>query len=136
MKYKVIKEFGIAKKGDILENSAEDPCLFTFEVNENNTYRSMSISDELLEAYEEDGFVELVEDENAEENDANAEAIDKLCYIADTIDTLLNQYEKDHKEVLEKYNNQEVPTCVKVEADTVYFNLTKVLNKIKSMINE
>lgn len=133
MKYKVIKEFGIAKKGDILENSAEDPCLFTFEVEENNFYRSMSISDELLEAYEEDGYVELVEDEN---EDTETEAVDKLCRIFDFINTLLNQYENDHKEVLEKYNNQEIPTCVKVEADTVYFNLTKVLNKIKDMINE
>ena len=136
MKYKVIKEFGIAKKGDILENSVKDPRLFTFEVEENNFYRSMSISDELLDSYEEHGFVELVEDEDSTEEDANTEAIDKLCYIADTIDILLNQYEEDHKEILEKYNNQEISTCVKVEADTVYFNLTKVLNKIKDMINE
>lgn len=136
MKYKVIKEFGIAKKGDILENSAEDPCLFTFEVEKDNSYRSMSISDELLDAYEEDGFVELVEEDDSTEENEDMEAIDKLCYISDFIDTLLNQYEEDHKEVLEKYNNQEIPTCVKVEADTVYFNLTKVLNKIKDMINE
>lgn len=136
MKYKVIKEFGIAKKGDILENSAKDPCLFTFEVEKDNSYRSMSISDELLDAYEGDGFVELVEEDDSTEENEDMEAIDKLCYISDFIDTLLNQYEEDHKEVLEKYNNQEIPTCVKVEADTVYFNLTKVLNKIKDMINE
>lgn len=136
MKYKVIKEFGIAKKGDILENSAKDPCLFTFEVEKDNSYRSMSISDELLDAYEEHGFVELVEENNSTEGNEDMEAIDKLCYISDFVDTLLNQYEEDHKEVLEKYNNQEIPTCVKVEADTVYFNLTKVLNKIKDMINE
>lgn len=136
MKYKVIKEFGIAKKGDILENSAEDPCLFTFEVEKDNSYRSMSISDELLDTYEEHGFVELVEEDNSTKENKDMEAIDKLCYISDFIDTLLNQYEEDHKEVLEKYNNQEIPTCVKVEADTVYFNLTKVLNKIKDMINE
>lgn len=136
MKYKVIKEFGIAKKGDILENSAKDPCLFTFEVEKDNSYRSMSISDELLDTYEEHGFVELVEEDDSTKENEDMEAIDKLCYISDFIDTLLNQYEEDHKEVLEKYNNQEIPTCVKVEADTVYFNLTKVLNKIKDMVNE
>jgi hypothetical protein len=36
----------------------------------------------------------------------------------------------------EAYNDQEIPTCVKVEADTVYYNLTKVLNTIKDIINE
>ena len=38
--------------------------------------------------------------------------------------------------MMEKYNNQEIPACVKVEAETVYFNMCKLLNKIKEIINE
>ena len=49
---------------------------------------------------------------------------------------LLEQYENDHNELVEQYNEGEVPQCVKVEADTVYFNMTKVLKHIQGLINE
>ena len=38
--------------------------------------------------------------------------------------------------VEEKYEAGKMPTCQKVEHDTVYFNLMKVLNKFESIINE
>ena len=38
---------------------------------------------------------------------------------------------------MDKYSEGKVPPCVKLEAETVYYNLTKVLNKIKEeLINE
>ena len=50
LKYKVIKDFGSARKGDMLVNSVEDPQVFTMEYSngdiegDNYSYRSMSIS--------------------------------------------------------------------------------------------
>ena len=46
------------------------------------------------------------------------------------------QYEKDNQEVTDKVANNELPYCVKVEADTVHANLTKVLTHIKDMLLE
>lgn len=126
MKYKVIKEFGIAKKGDIFENSAEDPQLFTFEVEENNFYRSMSISDELLETYEEHGYVTRIdEDDNVETT---------IKETVEFIDSLLEQYDSDLNETITKFNNGEIQPCVKLEAETVYYNLTKVLKEVKNKL--
>lgn len=50
------------------------------------------------------------------------------------IDTLINQYENDYKEVIENYEAGKVHPCVKVEAETVYYNLNKVLTKIKDTL--
>ena len=61
---------------------------------------------------------------------------DKLKKISLFITDLINQYTEDHQAILDKYNEQEIPTCVKVEADTVHFNLVKVLNRIQDIINE
>lgn len=68
--------------------------------------------------------------------DKEISAIDKLCALSDLIDTLEAQYKKDHDDIVEAYNNQEIPTCVKVEADTVYFNMNQILKKVKEIINE
>lgn len=57
--------------------------------------------------------------------------IDKISATVKFIDSLLNQYEDDYKEVMQKYKEGKVQPCVKVEAETVYFNLTKVLNKVR-----
>jgi len=115
LKYKVIKDFGSARKGDVLVNSVEDPQVFTMECSngdiegDNYSYRSMSISDDIADLYVEEGYLEEVED-------------NKSTKVVDLID---------------KYSEGKVPPCVKLEAETVYYNLTKVLNKIKEeLINE
>ena len=56
---------------------------------------------------------------------------DKINSTVEFIDKLLDQYEKDYKEVMDKYNEGNIQPCVKVEAETVYYNLTKVLNKVR-----
>lgn len=63
-------------------------------------------------------------------------ACKKIETIVAEIDKLLETYEKNHNELIEQYNEGDLPACIKVEADTVYFNLTKVLNEIKRMLNE
>lgn len=61
---------------------------------------------------------------------------EKLNKVESLVDELIQQYEDDHNEVLKAYENKEIPTCMKVEAETVYFNMVKILKKIKETINE
>ena len=56
---------------------------------------------------------------------------DKINATVGFIDSLLKQYEDDYEEVMQKYKEGKIQPCVKVEAETVYFNLTKVLNKVR-----
>ena len=44
------------------------------------------------------------------------------------------KYESNLKETNEKANKGEIQPCVKLEAETVYYNLNKVLNKIKDTL--
>lgn len=127
--YKVIKEFACAKKGDVLTYN-EDSDLFEFDITSNGGYRTMFVDEETADEFVEEGFLEAFDNEpkiSIEE--------DKLNKVSEMIDEMLDQYELDGKTVQDKYDKGEIPTCVKVEADTVHYNITKVLNKIKEVIN-
>ena len=63
-------------------------------------------------------------------------AEDKLGEVLNFVEEKIEQYTADHEALTAQYNEGDVPQCVKVEADTVYFNLIKVLNKIKEIIHE
>lgn len=132
--YKVIKEFASAQKGDMLTYN-EDTNLYEFSMTTENDSEKCSryicMDEETAEEFVESGNLLVIEDENEE-----LSAIDKLCALSDLVDTLEAQYKKDHDALVEAYNNQEVPTCVKVEADTVYFNMNQILKKVKEIINE
>lgn len=132
--YKVIKEFASAQKGDTLTYN-EDTNLYEFSMTTENDNeecsRYMCMDEETAEEFVESGNLLVIEDEDKE-----ISAIDKLCALSDLIDTLEAQYKKDHDDIVEAYNNQEIPTCVKVEADTVYFNMNQILKKVKEIINE
>lgn len=132
--YKVIKEFASAQKGDMLTYN-EDTNLYEFSMTTENDSEKCSryicMDEETAEEFVESGNLLVIEDENEE-----LSAIDKLCALSDLVDTLEAQYKKDHDDLVEAYNNQEIPTCVKVEADTVYFNMNQILKKVKEIINE
>lgn len=132
--YKVIKEFASAQKGDMLTYN-EDTNLYEFSMTTENDNekcsRYMCMDEETAEEFVESGNLLVIEDKNEE-----LSAIDKLCALSDLVDTLEAQYKKDHDALVEAYNNQEIPTCVKVEADTVYFNMNQILKKVKEIINE
>ena len=132
--YKVIKEFASAQKGDMLTYN-EDTNLYEFSMTTENDSQKCSryicMDEETAEEFVESGNLLVIEDEDKE-----ISAIDKLCALSDLIDTLEAQYKKDHDDIVEAYNNQEIPTCVKVEADTVYFNMNQILKKVKEIINE
>lgn len=72
----------------------------------------------------EEGYLLSVDDESKYNVDATLELIDDL----------LKKYESNLKETNEKANKGEIQPCVKLEAETVYYNLNKVLNKIKDTL--
>lgn len=127
--YKVIKDFAAAKKGDILTYDP-DLELFIMDESDENSARAVFIDKGTADEFVEKGYLALIE------CDTEEDATTKLCKIAYLVDTLSEQYQKDHDDIIAAYNNQEVPTCVKVEADTVYFNMNQILMKVKEIINE
>lgn len=120
MEYTFKKDFGFFKANDVLTWN-EDIDAFTMDVEEGNSFRSAMIDERTVEDLRLEGLLEA----NAEPEN------DKINTTVEFIDSLLKQYEDDYKEVTQKYKEGKVQPCVKVEAETVYFNLTKVLNNIK-----
>ena len=137
--YKVIKSFGSAKKGDIFTQ--------TYDMNHNGTKTyEMSRTDEhkdgesitqVFITMSQDIIDELVDKglliEVKEQSD-NYEQ--KLNDISEYVDELIDTYENSYQDMLKSFNDGDVQPCVKVEAETVYYNMIKVLNSIKNKINE
>lgn len=125
--YKVIKKFGCAKVGDIF-NCNDRGDLELVDTNTANGYqndRCMIISKDLATGLVDTHYL-------VEVNPAS----DKLTRLAETIDNLISTYDTDHTNLMAEYQRGNVQTCVKVEAETVYTNLIKVLNTLKGIINE
>ena len=119
MEYTFKKDFGFFKANDVLTWD-EDIDAFTMDVKEDNSFRSAMIDEHTVEGLYKEGILTMVEPKN-----------DKINATVGFIDSLLKQYEDDYEEVMQKYKEGKVQPCVKVEAETVYFNLTKVLNKVR-----
>lgn len=132
--YKVVKEFGCAKKGDIFNESAEGYFEMdsTSECVDMYSSRNMCVSSNIISTLLDAQFIEELKSETEEETFAQ----DKLTSISNFINEMKKQYEQDHQNLINEYNEGNLPACVKVEADTVYFNMNKVLTKIEDLINE
>ena len=129
--YKVIKEFGCAQKGDILNENEEGLFELSVECNCDDCHcsRNVCISSDIADTLVHAGYLEEFEKEVIC-------PITKLNEVLNFVETKIEQYTEDHEALTAQYNEGDLPQCVKVEADTVYFNLIKVLNKIKEIINE
>lgn len=138
--YKVIKEFDNAKKGDIFTETENGTYLMERNTEDNNvsacyesvmrSYVSMELTEAAIAYYIAKGCLIEIKEED------ECCGCCKLAEIAKYVDDLISTYEADHKSMLESFENGEVQPCVKVEAETVYYNLMKVLNSIKNKINE
>lgn len=125
MKYKVIKDFGSAKKGDILDDEEyRELGLVSFYIEEDSITRTMSMDYDTADFLCEEGKLEVIEDE------------DNVTKTVDLINDLLDKYKEDYDTIIESFNKGKVQPCVKVEAETVFYNLTKVLNKIKETLTD
>lgn len=124
MKYKVVKEFGSAKKGDVLVEDAAG--LVAFDITEGNNNRAMAMDCDTAKLYCEAGYLKEFDDTK-----------DKIDTTVNLIDSLLKTYEFNMRETNNKAEKGEIQPCVKLEAETVYYNLNKVLTKVKNtLINE
>lgn len=137
MKYKVVKEFDSLKKGDILENSIEDPEIFSFEEETDTKYKYVSYNKSIIDDLVLGKYLTLIEVEDECDCECICDCLkDKICLAIDEIDNLLEQYEVDNKTVHEKFADNEIPYCAVVEADTVHKNLEKVLTHIKNILED
>ena len=134
MTYKVIKPFGVAVKGDVFDNN-EDPNTFEMLHTEdaNSVYSEcyMSINTADVEGYVTDGYLIKVDEEEPCQCDCQ-----KLARVATKVNELIEQYTDDYGRLKDEYEEGNVQQCVKVEAETVYINMIKVLNCIKKILDE
>lgn len=132
--YRVNKPFGCATVGDYFVWD-EDLNMYLMtskmEADGTSSFRSMCISADIANEYNKSNlllpYVEEKED---------SVAIEKLVKIEKEIAKLRKIYDQRNESMKKKYADGRVPTCQKVEHDTVYFNMTKLLNRFESLLNE
>lgn len=128
--YKVIKDFSFAEKGDVF-TKVEDLNLWELQksevVSDTETYTSMAFDSSTMEELANKDYVIWYSEEAQEGVDEK---------VKEYVNTLIDTYTKDYNELMKDYNEGNVQQCVKVEAETVYHNLNKVLNSIKDLLDE
>ena len=91
----------------------------------------------LIDTYTKDYVIWYSEEAEEDDNEDECECCcDKLEKVKEYVNTLIDTYTKDYNELMKDYNEGNVQQCVKVEAETVYHNLNKVLNSIKDLLDE
>ena len=135
--YKVIKEFSFAEKGDVF-TKVEDLNLWELQKSETKpemeTYTSMAFDSSTMDELAKKDYVIWF---NEDENDCCVcDCCDKLEEVKEYVNTLIDTYTKDYNELIKDYNEGNVQQCVRVEAETVYHNLNKVLKSIKDLLDE
>lgn len=120
MEYTFTRDFGFFKANDTLTWD-EELGAFTMDVKDENGFRSAMLDERTAEDMYSEGILSV----GIEPRD------NKIDKTVEFIDTLLDTYAKDYEEMKKKADKGEVQPCVKVEAETVYYNLTKVLTRIK-----
>lgn len=134
--FKVIKPFNNAIKGDIFYCDPDyDENVYELERNEIKdniqTTVYMEMTKEIIDEFVKQGY--LVE---CDEEDEIADEPAGLEKVLNYVDSLINQYTEDYNNMLKSFEDGDIQPCVKVEAETVYYNLNKVLNAIKDKTHE
>lgn len=133
--YKVIRPFNNAVKGDIFFCDPEyDENIYQLERNEyQNGLQStvyMEMTKDILDEFVKQGYLIECNEEDTDTEDS------QLSKVLDYVESLINQYTEDYNNMLKSFEDGDIQPCVKVEAETVYYNLNKVLNTIKDKIHE
>lgn len=134
--FKVIKPFNNAIKGDVFYCDPDyDEDVYQLERNEMKdniqTTVYMEMTKEIIDEFVKQGY--LVE---CDEEDEIVDEPTGLEKVLNYVDSLINQYAADYNNMLKSFEDGDIQPCVKVEAETVYYNLNKVLNSIKDKIHE
>ena len=139
--YKVIKPFNNAIKGDIFFCDPDyDETVYQLERNEitDNIQSSvyMEISKDIIDEFVKEGYLIECNEEDTDAEEDNSVKDASLRVILDYVEGLMVQYSQDYNDMLKSFEGGDIQPCVKVEAETVYYNLNKVLNSIKDKIYE
>lgn len=130
MKYKVVEDFGSLIKGDILEQRGDVYVLEErINIDGYTSYRYAEFDKEALDEEVNSGRIITIEDEPVDEN------VKRLNDAIDLLNELDKKYYEDYNKLMEEYEKGDVPTCLKVEAETVYENLGKLVNAIRKTLN-
>ena len=129
MKYKVVEDFGSLIKGDILEQRGDVYVLEErINIDGYTSYRYAEFDKEALDEEINSGRIIIIEDEPVDEN------AKRLNDTIDLLNELDKKYYEDYNKLMEEYEKGDVPTCLKVEAETVYENLGKLVNAIRKTL--
>ena len=136
LKYKVINPFASAKAGDIFTRDNETGSYImkydTSDVNFSSS-RMMCVTENVMRNYAKKGYLKEVEVVDTEKEQNCKDKIEKLRTF---ILSLKNTYTQRNESMQKKYEAGKIPTCQKVEHDTVHFNLMKLLDNIYQIVNE
>lgn len=136
--YKVTKDFSFAEKGDVF-TKVEDLNLWELQKSEvesdSEVHTTIVFDSSTMEELANKDYVMLCDEDEENENECEC-CCDKLEKVKEYVNTLIDTYAKDYNELMQDYNEGNVQQCVKVEAETVYHNLNKVLNSIKDLLDE
>ena len=129
MKYKVVEDFGSLIKGDILEQRGDVYVLEErINIDGYTSYRYAEFDKEALDEEVNSGRIIAIEDEPIDEN---AKRLNDTINLLNELD---KKYYEDYNKLMEEYEKGDVPTCLKVEAETVYENLGKLVNAIRKTL--
>lgn len=129
MKYKVVEDFGSLIKGDILEQKGDVYVLEErINIDGYTSYRYAEFDKEALDEEVSSGRIITIEDESEDEN---AKRLNDAINLLNELD---KKYYEDYTKLMEEYEKGDVPTCLKVEAETVYENLGKLVNAIRKTL--
>lgn len=139
--YKVIKPFNNAIKGDIFFCDPDyDGTVYQLERNEitDNIQSTvyMEISEDIIDEFVKEGYLIECNEEDTNNEEDNLLNTVSLSIVLEYVESLINQYSQDYNNMLKSFEDGDIQPCVKVEAETVYYNLNKVLNSIKDKIYE
>ena len=125
---KDINEFGFRglRKGMVFTAKENGNLYVNKGSDENKSWFSL-IDSETVENYIEEGYMIRLE---------QCPTCAKLKAVKERVEDMIKQYTIDHNNMQQAFENGEVQPCVKVEAETVYFNMIKILNNILDKINE
>ena len=118
---KVVKEDGFFKKGDILTYD-EELDAYTLDITSGDKFRSA-----MLDPITAD---ELVEKEIIEVDSTSDTVKDTIEFLEEKI----KEYKQNLKENQEKFEKGELQPCVKVESETVLYNLIKFADNVKARL--
>ena len=125
---KDINEFGFRglRKGMVF-TAGENGNGYVNKGSDENKSWFLLIDSETVENYIEEGYMIRLE---------QCPTCAKLKAVKERVEDMIKQYTIDHNNMQQAFENGEVQPCVKVEAETVYFNMIKILNNILDKINE